>query len=192
MSIDTLIEDIQKQKYLATDKQVGEVAVAITNGHKAEMTYLRILLAHTRDKMRRDEATPLQAMNKAHEHLLAAYQAPLRQAAMKPEILKRKSLFAYSSATTLRNFIRARRDIRELDLDKVTKGMLVRAVQPEAPRNESKAAATARKASGMLTRSLQKLMAKDPVEARRKAQAMIQELSQLLRAAPKLRRAGNE
>lgn len=189
-TIDTLLKDIQQNRYLATDSQVGELVVAVWNGRQAESTYLKVLIAKSLKHLH--DHTPLQAVNKAHEKCLAVARGALSTPDMKPQEINRKLQRFYSSASTLRKFVQARCDMRELSLDKVSKLMLRRAVEGGAlakVKGESRAARSARKAQGQLTRALTRLLGKEPAAARTQAQATIRELEKLLRSGASLRKA---
>lgn len=113
-----VIDKIEGNGYVATDKDIAELAHSVADGSRAGGTYLRVLIVAVQtDISKGRKVKQLVALERCHERMY--------------EIIKRalgdegNHVFARTTASTLRSWMRVEgNDIRDLDAAEATKGSL--------------------------------------------------------------------
>lgn len=149
-----VIDKIEKDHYVATEAQIETLArehhISSAAVGRANSTYLRVLivgcqaeLGHKRGRNPPSPEAHLVVLERVHERFYAAVIRGVTTEDVEPADnldstergrrqleRNRRSGFARSSATTLRNFIRSGGDIRGLDVVTVSKSGLQKASKP--------------------------------------------------------------
>lgn len=191
----TIIEVIAHSNFMADALQVERLAGAVVDGHVADATYLRIILAHMQAQLGkprrgRRAATDVQSseavLDSIHERLYAAVLKGVGPEELATAERNRRATFARSAASTVRYFIRNAGDVRSVDVATATKSGLRTAVQPkrEAPAGETRVERAFRNAQDALVRNAQRLLARGDPEARAHIEAAMDALEALLDAVP--------
>lgn len=190
------IDNIVKHHYVATDAQVESLAreqyTASAEVARANSTYLRVLVAGCQAELgsKRGRApgieSQLAVLEKVHERFYAAVLRGVTTSDVEPNDAlestergrrqlerNRRSGFARSAATTVRNYIRSGGDLRGLDVETTTKTGLAKAF---APSPESKVAGRILRAEKALLRAVKFQARADPTKAAADLEAIIQRL----------------
>lgn len=182
----SIVEAISAAHFLANEEQVGRLAYAVQEGQAADVTYLRVILAHTRSQMARAKrGTSAEALlDKVHDRFYPVVLRTVGSEEMPTAELNSRANFARSAASTVRYFIRNGGDVRSVDLATVTKSGLRKAVAPEGEdeiEGETKAERALRRLEDRYVKSLQRITARgDPDAARERIEAAIGRLEELL------------
>lgn len=196
-----IITKIEKDNYVATEHQIELLAnaqyTATAGVARANGTYLRILIAGCQSELgagrgRAPSAeSQLAVLERTHERYYAAVLRGVTTADVEAsdslETVERgrrqlernrRSGFARSAATTLRNYVRASGDIRKLDLSTVSKTSLQRIVseasQDEAPTD--KLSARLQRTERALLRAVKSQARGNPEVAAANLEAIIERL----------------
>jgi hypothetical protein len=189
-TMNTLLTKIAAANYVASEKQVEQLAGAVTSGNTAGATFLRIVLAlclvelggprrgrkpHDIANILAGQDATLTAVNdKLYPHVLAGVGG---EGVDKMEVHRRAN-FARSAVATIRAVIRGGVDIRTVDVAKATKTSLRKLVAPPEPTNRVERLATRSEAS--VLRALQRLRKDDPGKAEEFAERLAQEMQDVI------------
>lgn len=181
----SIVETISAAHFMANEEQVGRLVYAVQEGQAADVTYLRVVLAHTRMQLSRARrgSNAEAVLDKVHDRFYPVVLRSLGSEETPTKELNRKATFARSATSTIRFFIRHGGDIRALDLATVTKTGLRKAVQPaeKEVEGETKAERALRKLEERYLKSLQRVTSTgDPEQARDRIEAAIGRLEDLL------------
>ncbi len=170
-----VIQSIESAHYVATDMQIEQLTIQVTQGTAASGTYLKALVGTTQAELKaKRRGNPMAAMESVHERF---YAAVLRSVApgdvAMPERIRRAT-FARSSATTLRRYIEAGLNLRTLPASEVTKGMLRKAIAP--PESTDKTERIFKRAQGAILRAFKRAAKKDVANARYQLVSLLEEL----------------
>lgn len=193
-----VIDNIEKHHYVATEAQIETLArehyTSSAAINRSNSTYLRVLivgcqaeLGHKRGRAPGPEAQ-MSVLEKTHDKFYAAVLRGVTTDDVQPDDkldrtergrrqLERnaRSGFARSSATTVRNFIRAGGDLRGLDAPTVTKSQLQKASKPETPATD-RISARISKAELALVRAVRTQARGDPELAAANLEAIMERL----------------
>lgn len=195
-TVHTILEVIAAANFMADAAQVERLAGTVADGHTADGTYLKVLLAHMQSRMgkngkRRRAAAQTQAaeevLNTVHEQLYVSVLKGVGPDELAPQERNRRGTFARSAAAAVRYFISRGGDVRTVDVATVTKAGLRNAVKPETPppEGETRAERSFRKAQDTLVRSAQNLLARgDPEGAAQRIEAAMDALEAILESIP--------
>lgn len=190
-----IIDAITSAHFIADAAMVERLAATVVEGASADATYLRVLLAHMQARLGRPvRRRTASADMEAAGHVLETVHGELYPAVLRgvgPEDLpiterNRRATFARSAASTVRYYVREGGDIRQLDVATVTKAGLRKLVQSQqegeaAPTDETRPQKSFRKATDVLVKAAQYLLARgDPEDAQQRIEAAIQTLEELL------------
>lgn len=190
-------ENIQRKHYVATEAEVealaGEQYTAMETAGAGGVTFLRVLVAASQARLgrRRGPAPRASAQSEVLELIYDKfYPAVLRgittddiahdpaQSAIEQRRRalerNRRSAFARSAISTLRPFVAAGGDLRNLDVATVTKAFLRSAVAPPEP--ENKVERQISRAQGALLRAVTRMARGDPAAAEAAINAAIEAL----------------
>lgn len=168
-----IIERIVSHNFVATDAEVSQLAAQVVSGKTADATYLKVLVVAVQSAKAKRGQTQL-----GHFELIAErmYQLVLAGVAT-PETPKsevnRRSVFARTSASAIRKWIKAGGDVRTIDPLVATKRSLA-PVKPKLPGD--RLTRSIRAHSDALLAAVQKMEARTPA----KAQAVLTELIESL------------
>lgn len=182
----SIVEVITSAHFMASEEQVGRLAYAVQEGQAADVTYLRVIMAHTRSRIgRAKKGTNVEALLDAvHDRFYPVVLRTVGTEEMPTAELNSRANFARSAASTVRYFIRNGGDVRSVDLATVTKSGLRKAVQPEPEEEiegETKAERALRRLEDRYVKSLQRITARgDPDTARERIEAAIGRLEAML------------
>lgn len=137
-----VLEALSASKYVATGPQVEQLAALVATGTTANGTYLRVLLAGTLHALgkpprgRRNKGQLLaqqeQCLSRIHEqyyvHVLAGVGGEGAEQ-------QRRGTFARTACSSLRRAIKGGIDLRQLDINTVSKGQLRKLLAPAEPEN---------------------------------------------------------
>lgn len=180
----TTIESIIKAKFLASDAQVEALANVVAEGQTATGTYLSVLIAHVKAKMRSRRKPTARAQEAAidtvHERLYPRVLAGVGPADLDTAERNRRATFARSAASDLRHFARAGGNIAALNPAEASKTKL---------RAEGRSVPTGTRSERTLARSLdtfertvQRMAKTSPDDARRQIEDAQARLEALLEA----------
>lgn len=193
------LDKIAKDHYVATEAQIETLArenyTSASQVLASNATYLRVLVAGCQAALGGKKgrapvrAEPqLEVLEKTHERFYAAVLRGVTTDDIAQDDTQdrtergrrqlernRRSGFARSAATTLRNYVRGGGDLRALELETVTKSELQRFVASQSSPAD-KVAARAQRAEKSLVNAI-KLMAKgDPDKATAELEAIVERL----------------
>lgn len=124
----TVIESIIKAKFLATETQVESLASIVVEGISASGTYLSVLIAHTQDALKNrrkpSKETQLTAINDVHKRFYGHVLRGVGPPEIADKERNRRSIFARTTASDLRHYVKAGGDLRGLDAAAVSKAKL--------------------------------------------------------------------
>lgn len=183
-----LIDNIEKSGFLVTTTEVEKLARMRHDGFNvalaADSTYLRILLAMAKARVKRnvDAAT---AVERVHAELYPAILLgvhtqeldALNEAERKQEI-NRRATFARTAASTIRIYLQLGGTLKSLDIPTVTKFQLYTAFRPPEPEDRSER--TVQRAEKSLLGALKKVAKKDVIKAETEIERLMDELKRLL------------
>jgi hypothetical protein len=197
-----VIDNIEKHNYVATEAQVEALArehhssAAALN--RSNLTYLRIIIAGCQAELggKRGRAPAPEAQMSVLEKVHGKFYAAVLRGVVTEDVaaddtldrtergrrqLERNSRsgFARSSATTVRNFIRAGLDIRGIDVMTVTKSQLQKLSKPETP-SADKITQRILNAEEALLRAVRNQARGDPNVAAASLEAIMERLQQAL------------
>lgn len=176
------LEAIIKAKYIASGSQVEHLAGIVANGQQGGGTYLKVLIAHTLEALhgrkrvsKRAQRNAVDEMHtKLYEHVLKGVgPADLDQVER-----NRRATFARTAASDLRGFIASGGDVREVDLDTVTKQQL-REYGKRVPAGTRIERALSKSVDAVV-RAVQRIAKKNPAKARARLEAARDQLDSLL------------
>lgn len=193
-----IIDNIEKHHYVATDAQVEMLArdhyTANSAALRANGTYLRVLIAACQAELgqKRGRTPAVEAQLVVLERVHERFYAAVLRGTLTPDVeaaaaldstergrrqleRNRRSGFARSAATTLRNYIRAGGDLRGLDLSSVSKTSLQRAASPDTPVDDKRLERINR-AEQVLLRAIKSQARGDPEIAAANLEAIIERL----------------
>lgn len=177
-------ETIARAGYTATDAQVADLTAAVVTGLAADGTYLRVLLATSQGALgtrrRISAAQQMTALDTTHSRLYGLVQGAVGPEDLEPRERNRRANFARSAASTVRLYLRAGGDLREVKPAEATKGALRKAAAPEGPSIEQKVEAAAAK----LIKTVQALAEQDPQSARNQMRLTMDALEDALNELP--------
>lgn len=193
------LDKIAKDHYVATEAQVETLArenyTASAQVQAANATYLRVLVAGCQAELggkrgrapMRPEAQ-MAVLEKVHERFYAAVLRGVTTDDVLPDdtldrtergrrLLERnrRSGFARSAATTLRNYSRAGGDLRALDVDTTTKSELQRFVASKASPAD-KVGLRLQRAEKTILNAIKQLARDDPDRAASNLEAIVERL----------------
>lgn len=183
----SLNDKLTQSGYVASDAQIEALAVTVHQGEELAGTYLRCLtvaiqsvLGKSRRKVSPD--TQMAAVNKIHGDKSQGFFGAVCRGLQRGHELAQSDLysqarFALTCASALRRFAAEGGDIRTLDAATLTR----RQVRPERgeaiPAGTTKAEATMLRAQSRIISVAERVAKKDPAEARRLLDDMIDRLS---------------
>lgn len=195
------LDKIASAHYVANDAQIEALAreqyTATAQVGVANATYLRVLVVGCQAELgsRRGRAAPfrpdaqLAVLEKTHERYYAAVLRGVTTDDVSPEenlertekgrrMLERnrRSAFARSATTTLRNYVRAGGDLRALEPETTTKTGLQQFVSSKAAPDTDKLGARVARAEKSLLAALKRMAKEDPDRAAEAMEAITERL----------------
>lgn len=171
------------EKLAAEQYQASKQAVAIA------ATYLRILIAVTRQRIKR-KGNQLDVLNEVHAELYPA----ILKGVHTPDLLQltetertretnRRATFARSTVSTIRTYLHLGGDLKSLDIRSVTKFDLYKAFRPPEPADRTER--TVQRAERSLVGALRRMASKDAPKAETEIERLLDELRELLETLTK-------
>lgn len=197
-------ENIQRKHYVATEAEVealaGEQYTAMETAGAGGVTFLRVLVAASQARLgkRRGPAPRASAQSEVLELVYDKYYPAVLRGITTDDIQhdptldakeqrrrslerNRRSAFARSAISTLRPFVQAGGDLRNLDVENVTKAWLRAAIAPPEP--ENKVERQIARSQGALLRAINRMARGDPAAAEAAIEAAIEALEHARPAA---------
>jgi hypothetical protein len=187
-----IVAAIAKLNYAATPELVEQLSHTVVAGMRAGEVYLRVILAHMQSKLgrpRRGKQPPQEpVLDAVHEELYPSVLRGVGPAEMPDDERNGLANFARTMASTVRFFIRHGGDVRGLDVATVTKTGLRKMVTPETTADPivggSRAERAFLRAVEGVKRQVAAMARGDPLIARERVEAFMDELDDLLAALP--------
>jgi len=114
----SIIDKLERNGYVATDKDIEQLAEAVQTGARGNATYLRVLVASVQVEIQsKRKLKQMVALERTHERMYEIVKRALGE--------QGNTIFARTAASTLRSWMRvAGNDVRELEPAEVTKTSL--------------------------------------------------------------------
>lgn len=144
-----IIRKLENANYVATDKDIEQLARTAADGSRAGGTYLRCLVAaiqselqptvgRKRGRPRKETSsieTSVEACERSHSRLYELVKRGIADAVTDAAEINRRATFARTAASTLRSWIAAGGNVGTLDLATLTKRQLAPVRDPDAAWN---------------------------------------------------------
>ena len=170
-----IIERIVSNKFAASDTDVKNLAQQVVAGRTADSTYLKVLVVATQAVKVKRGQTQLGHFELIAERLYSLVTEAVGGSDVPKGEVNRRATFARTSASSLRQWIRAGGDVKTIDPFVVTKRSLA-PVRPILPGD--RLTRSIRTHSDALLAAVQKMEARTP----ERAQAVLEELIESLQS----------
>lgn len=182
-----IVEAISELRFVANEAQVEALAATVASGSSANGTYLRVLVAHAqRDIAALRKVTKqavLAVVAGVHERLYLSVLKGVGDESVPMPERQRRATFARTATSALRKFVLRGGDARKLELDTVTKAGL-RDYGRRVPTGTRVQRSLQRSAAAVI-RAAVRIGRSDPVEARKRLEAVRADIDKALSAIDK-------
>lgn len=170
----SIFESIIEAKFVANEAQVEELAALVASGTQGAGTYLRVIVAHTKQQLtgsrKPTKGAVLKFVKAIHDRLYAAVLKGVADESVSAIERNRRATFARSAVSTLRQFITRGGDVRKLDPADTTKVKL-RNYGRRVPKG-TRAHRSLQRAADAVLRAATVLARKSPEDARKRLEAL--------------------
>lgn len=186
--MNTVLQAIAKASFLASEQQVENLAAIVVEGHTANGTYLKVLVAHClaaiAGKRKPGKKAQVSIVDEVQARLYAHVLAGVGPTDLDADERNRRATFSRTAASDLRGYIRRGGPLRKLDAETVTKHVL-RSYGRKVPKGtRTRAQRSFVRSLAAIERAVTRIARNNPADARKRLEAARKTIDTLLAKLP--------